>query len=138
MYVTDFICTYKHLDESSEEADLLYQSQFLQIFGCENGYNDKEITKGLKEARQIMESHPVGKEFLYEAYRQGLPPALSIFASLGGEDKNSFMDTIVRSYYGWPSMDLIHTFVCKIKNGNEIGVNDYRNILSEYKRLYKF
>lgn len=157
MYVSDFVCTYKNNLLSNDEAnknnennkeicnddddDTLYQIQFLQIFGCEEcGYNDDRITQGLIDAKQILESNYEGKEFLKAAIELGLPPSFAIFACLGGGEKNNnlMIDTILRTYYGWNTMDLIHSFVSKIKNNQEVTSNDWRKIIEEYRKLYGF
>lgn len=143
-YQTDFACTYKQLlnykvcDGSNNDCDgdALYQIQFLQVFGCDDGYDDKKISEGLKEVRQILESHREGQAFLDEAFKQGLPPALAIFASIGGEEKGALLDTILRTYYGWPTMDLMHSFVCKIKNGDSIEQSDWKEVIAAHKKLY--
>lgn len=155
MYQTDFACTYKQLlnykvcdgsnNDCEGDSDALYQVQFLQAFGCDNGYDDRKITDGMKTVRQILESHSEGQAFLDEAFKQGLPPSLAIFATLGGEEKNAMIDTILRTYYGWPTMDLIHSFVCKIKKATDTGDNatslsitrnDWENIIIQHKKLY--
>jgi hypothetical protein len=153
MYVYDFICTYKKFDKNVNEiinnsdsededddtlSDMLYQAQFLQIFNCEDNYDDEKVKEGLNEVRKVIESHPLGRKFIEEAVKQGLPPMLSIFSGLGGQSKDALIDTILRSYYGWASMDLIHQFACKIKKEDEILEQDYKHILREYKRLYEF
>ena len=124
MYQTDFVCTYKKLLEHGQDdtdSEHLYQVQFLQAFGCDNGYDDAKIREGMKEVRQVLESHSEGRAFLDEAFKQGLPPHLAIFASIGGEEKGALLDTIIRTYYSWPMMDLTHAFVCKIKNSSDDG-----------------
>ena len=140
MYHTDFVCTYKKLlNDSDDDSDSesLYQAQFLQAFGCEGGYDDTKVREGMREVRRILESHSEGRAFLDEAFKQGLPPALSIFASLGGDD--SLIDTIIRTYYSWPMMDLTHAFVCKIKNsgteGSGVTRSDWENIIKDHAEL---
>ena len=142
MYHTDFVCTYKKLlDDSSDDNDSesLYQAQFLQAFGCEGGYDDAKIREGMKEVRQILNSHSEGQAFLDEAFKQGLPPHLAIFASIGGEEKGALLDTIIRTYYSWPMMDLMHAFVCKIKNSNNDGSgvtkSDWEDIIKNHGEL---
>ena len=136
MYVTDFLCTYKQVDESIEDSDALYQAQFLQVFGCDNGYDDNKVSNGLIEARKIIETHPIGKNFLKDIVKQGLPPTLAIFSSLGGESDENSLDTIFRTYYGWGTMDITHSLVCKIKNNIKITKEDTNKILNVYKEYY--
>lgn len=152
MYQTDFLCTYKHSLKDNDnnndndhdhdkitgyEIDELYKAQFLQAFDCEDcGYNDKKIAEGLKEVRSILEGNKEGKKFLAEAIKQGLPLHLSIFASLCGDNDDAITDTIIRSYYGFQTMDLMHEFVCKIKNGNEVSKGDWKFILNQYRDLF--
>lgn len=156
MYQTDFICTYKLLNKQDntggengsdiddsdidDESDKLYQAQFLQIFDCTDGYDDKKISNGLSEVRTILENHTEGAKFLEAAFCQGLPPMLAIFASLGSknEDKDALMDTIIRSYYGWNVMDIMHSFVCKVKNGDDVKRDDWEYIITMYRELYGF
>lgn len=141
MYHTDFLCTYrKLLDYTNGETDSehLYQVQFLQAFGCESGYDDAKIREGMKEVRQILESHSEGRAFLDEAFKKGLPPALAIFATIGGEEKGAFLDTIIRTYYGWPTMDLIHAFVCKVKNRKadaDVKKSDWEEIVKRHGEM---
>lgn len=140
MYHTDFVCTYKRLLDyssfDSSDSDKLYQIQFLQAFGCENDYDDDKITQGLNDVKCILESHEEGRKFLEAAFKNGLPPVLAIFSTIGGEERNAFLDTIIRSYYGWPTMDLIHSFVCKIKNNDKVTQSDWESIVEQHKELY--
>jgi hypothetical protein len=142
MYHTDFVCTYKKLLNGSSDdndSESLYQAQFLQAFGCEGGYDDTKIRVGMKDVRRILESHSEGRAFLDEAFKQGLPPHLAIFATIGGEEKGALLDTIIRTYYGWPTMDLMHSFVCKVKsadNGSFITKGDWVPVLEQHKALY--
>ena len=49
MYKTNFVCTYKSFEELEDDevnADMLYQAQFLQVFGLTQ-YNDAAINAGL-------------------------------------------------------------------------------------------
>lgn len=152
MYQTDFICTYKLLNKQDntgedntdididDESDKLYQAQFLQVFDCIDGYDDTKISNGLAEVRNILENHTEGAKFLEAAFCQGLPPMLAIFASLGSkdDDKDALMDTIIRSYYGWNVMDIMHNFVCKVKNGDDVKQDDWENIITMYRELYGF
>ena len=142
MYHTDFICTYKKLldyREDDTDSEHLYQVQFLQAFGCEGGYDDTKIREGMKEVRQILESHSEGRAFLERAFKQGLPPALAIFATIGGEEKSALLDTILRTYYSWPMMNLMHAFVCKIKNSDDDGSgvtkSDWEDIIKKHGEL---
>jgi hypothetical protein len=142
MYHTDFVCTYKKLlngGSDDNDSESLYQAQFLQAFGCESGYDDTKIREGMKEVRQILESHSEGQAFLDEAFKQGLPPALAIFATIGGEEKSALIDTIIRTYYGWPTMDLMHSFVCKVKNADDSSLitrSDWVPVVEQHKTLY--
>lgn len=142
MYHTDFVCTYKKLldyNKDDDDSEQLYQVQFLQAFGCESGYDDTKVREGMKEIRRILESHSEGRAFLDEAFKQGLPPHLAIFASIGGEEKGALLDTIIRTYYGWPTMDLMHAFVCKVKNGgndSSITKGDWLPVVEQHKALY--
>lgn len=147
MYQTDFVCTYRRLleysvcdgsnNECEGDSDRLYQLQFLQAFGCEDGYDDSKISTGLTEVRQTLEAHAEGRAFLDKAYEQGLPPQLAIFASLGGEGRAAFLDTIVRTYYGWPTMDVMHAFVCKVKNNPDaVTSSDWDGVIKQHKKLY--
>ena len=65
MYKTDFICTYKLMDE--EDQDLMYRIQYLQAFGLETYNNGKidEIIENIyidlkdnSKFKQIIEKHP--------------------------------------------------------------------------------
>lgn len=146
-YHTDFACTYKQLlnynvcdgsnNDCEGDSDSLYQIQFLQAFGCDNGYDDAKISAGMKEVRSILETHEEGKAFLDEAFKQGLPPQLAIFAAIGGEERGALLDTIIRTYYGWPTMDLMHSFVCKVNNSPvTVSRDDWMKVLEAHRKLY--
>jgi hypothetical protein len=123
-------------DVCGTDSDQLYQVQFLQAFGCDNGYDDTKIREGMKEVRSILEGHAEGRAFLEEAFKQGLPPSFAIFATIGGEGKDALLDTIIRTYYGWPTMDAMHTFVCKIKNSRVVSRDDWECVIRQHKALY--
>ncbi len=74
MYKTDFVCTYKafeHLADDEVNSDMLYQAQFLQVFGLTD-YNSDAINAGLEliktkadnvpELRSLIQQHPYNHE----------------------------------------------------------------------------
>jgi hypothetical protein len=73
MYKTNFVCTYKSFEELEDDevnADMLYQAQFLQVFGLTQ-YNDAAINAGLDlikakaaevpELKALILQHPYNK-----------------------------------------------------------------------------
>ena len=47
MYKTNFVCTYKAFDDDEVHSNMLYQAQFLQVFGLTD-YRDDAISAGLE------------------------------------------------------------------------------------------
>lgn len=70
MYKTDFVCTYKVFEDVEDDevtSDMLYQAQFLQVFGITD-YCDDAINAGLEliktkadevlELKELVMQHP--------------------------------------------------------------------------------
>lgn len=137
MYVTDFVCTYRRIDDE-DASDELYRNQFLTAFDCQEGYDDSKINLGLNEVKQILLSHKEGKTFLEDAVQIGLPATLAIFSSFGEQSRDGNVDAVLRAFYGWQTMDLMHSFVSKIKNGEDVSRAQREALIGQYRTSHGF
>lgn len=114
-YTTDFICTYKMIDDDYNDSLLLYKMQLLQAFDLLE-FNDAIINK-------ITES-------LYEKYKD------NEYMSKIIESKSSYLDDkfdsnldIFRLCFGYNTFNLMHAILCSLENNKEINNKHYEELL---------
>jgi len=68
MYETNFVCTYKAFEELADNeinSDMLYQAQFLQVFGITE-YNDDAVSAGLDQIKAKADEVPELKALILQ------------------------------------------------------------------------
>jgi hypothetical protein len=99
MYQTDFICTYKNIDESAEQEDL-YRIQLLQAFDIEI-WDDKQVnTITEKLFNQMSSAH--GMKDIITRCRE-YPDHAMLVSMMGSEDL-----TIFRLLFKFELFDFMH------------------------------
>ena len=132
IYDTEVVCTYKTIEDDFL-SDEKWREDFLAIFGCKDGYDDEIIDKGLAHVRNVVKASKLGDEFLKAAWIQGLPRHMAAFVmSESLNEQNELL--LVRSYFTWPTMDLMHQFVTNITLGKEISLYQAQEMLSLFAK----
>ena len=101
MYKTDFVCTYKAfeaLEDDEVNADMLYQAQFLQVFGITQ-YDDDAINAGLQVIKAKSAEVPDLKALILQH---------PYSAKLGPNDANDAVEVILALLFAYPTMDVFH------------------------------
>jgi hypothetical protein len=105
MYKTNFVCTYKSFEELEDDevnADMLYQAQFLQVFGLTQ-YNDAAINTGLDLIKTKVAEVPELKALILQH------PCNKAGLGLGGEDPNLEAEAaLLPLMFAYNTMDVFH------------------------------
>jgi hypothetical protein len=130
------MCTYKNFEEEDPLlSDDLWRAQFLQIMGCELGYDDVAVRESIDEAYNLIMTAHHGNKFFDEAHKLGVHGPLAVF--LTKEDRTKEMDVVVlQSYFGWPTMDLIHNILRKLKTAppnSQLEWSEWQAVLDTYR-----
>lgn len=133
MYKTNFVCTYKAFEEVEDDevnADMLYQAQFLQVFGITE-YNDTAINAGLDVIKTKAEELPELKALIMKH------PYNVTFASSdeahGGT--NAAFDTLLTYMFAYPTMDTFHLCLIDAFKTGSISPKNREKLLHMYSVL---
>ena len=111
MYQTDFICTYKNIDDGSEQEDL-YRIQLLQAFNIDM-WNDKEVNSITEELFKEMSSANGMKEIIVKCREH--PDHVMLVSMMGSDDL-----TIFRLLFKFELFDLMHRCIVEFKTTGTI------------------
>jgi hypothetical protein len=129
MYKTDFVCTYKafeSLEDDEVNADMLYQAQFLQVFGLTQ-YNDDAINAGLQIVKAKSAEVPeLQALILQHPYR----------ANLGPNDANDAVDVILSLLFAYPTMDVFHLCLIDAFTTGRISQEHQDQLRHVYSTMY--
>lgn len=97
MYKTDFVCTYKAFEQNEADdevnSDMLYQAQFLQVFGLTD-YDSDAISAGLD---------------LIKTKVNTVPELLSLIQQHPYNSNRSMdIDTLLPLMFAYPLLDVFH------------------------------
>jgi hypothetical protein len=123
MYNTDFVCTYKVFEELEDDevnSDMLYQAQFLQVFGIIE-YNSDEINAGLEQVKTKSDEVPELKALILQHPYAG---------SDGGD-----IDTLLPLMFAYPLLDVFHLCLIDAFKTGCISENNRDKVLDAYKLL---
>jgi len=133
MYKTNFVCTYKAFEEVEDDevnADMLYQAQFLQVFGITE-YNDTAINAGLDVIKTKAEELPELKALIMKH------PYNVTFASSdeahGGA--NTEFDMLVTCLFAYATMDAFHLCLIDAFKTGSISCKHREKLLHLYSTL---
>jgi hypothetical protein len=124
MYKTNFVCTYKAFEQNEADdevnSDMLYQAQFLQVFGLTD-YNSDAINAGLEliktkadnvpELRSLIQQHP--------------------YNSNGMTD----IDMLLPLMFAYPLLDVFHLCLTDAFADKPISTNHRDGVLKAYLTL---
>jgi hypothetical protein len=124
MYKTDFVCTYKAFEDLADDevnSDMLYQAQFLQLFGLTD-YNSDAINAGLEliktkadnvpELRSLIQQHPYNHE-----------------ASCAD------LDMLLPLMFAYPLLDVFHLCLVDVFTHGTISEKHRDKVLDAYRML---
>jgi hypothetical protein len=124
MYMTDFVCTYKELELEDEESnsDMLYQAQFLQVFGITE-YRDDAIIAGLEliktKADEVPELKAIVMQHPYNAPSAPIP-----------------FDELLPLMFAYPLMDVFHLCMIDAFTTGRISNDSKGKVLCAYDSLH--
>jgi hypothetical protein len=134
MYKTDFVCTYKAFEELEDDevtSDMLYQAQFLQLFGLTE-YNDAAINAGIEVIKAKAEELPELKALIMK-HPYNIAFASSAPTTVHGA--NAEFDTLLTCLFAYPTMDVFHLCIIDAFKTGSISPKNGDKLLHAYSTL---
>jgi hypothetical protein len=133
MYKINFVCTYKAfetLEDDEVNSDMLYQAQFLQVFGITE-YNSDAINASLEliktKANQVPELHALIMQHPYgQCNREN--------ESVDVRD-TQHIDMMLPLMFSYPLLDVFHLCLIDAFNSGKITKEHVDGVLQEYAKL---
>ena len=122
-YKTDFVCTYKAFEEVEDDevnSDMLYQAQFLQVFGITE-YNDDAVSAGLEQVKTKSDEVPELKALILQ-HPYNVPNATNL-------------DMLVPLMFAYPLFDVFHLCLVDAFQTGSISAENRDKVLRAYKLL---
>jgi hypothetical protein len=125
-YITDFVCTYKNIEDTNE-SNILFRSQYLQAFNLDF-FDINVINEICEKLFNLMQKHQENKlnnllGILYNKHAIQLLP----FSFKKNTYSNLFTFQILFSY---DYFDLFHKCLIDLINNNFISDNNYSNLIN--------
>ena len=123
MYETNFVCTYKAFEELADDeinSDMLYQAQFLQVFGITE-YNDDAVSAGLDQIKAKADGVPELKALILQ-HPYNTPNATNL-------------DMLVPLMFAYPLFDVFHLCLVDAFQTGSISAENRDKVLCAYKLL---
>lgn len=123
MYNTDFVCTYKAFEELEDDevnSDMLYQAQFLQVFGITE-YNDDAVSAGFDQIKAKADEVPELKALILQ-HPYNVPNATNL-------------DMLVPLMFAYPLFDVFHLCLVDAFQTGSISAENRDKVLCAYKLL---
>jgi hypothetical protein len=136
MYKTDFVCTYKAFEELEDDevnSDMLYQAQFLQVFGLTE-YNDAAIHAGIEVIKAKAEEVPELKALIIK-HPYSVTFASSAEPEIGVHGANAEFDTLLTYMFAYPTMDAFHLCLIDAFKTGSISHKNRDKVLHAYSML---
>lgn len=129
-YITDFVCTYKNIEDTNE-SNILFRSQYLQAFNLDF-FDINVINEICEKLFNLMQKHQEDKlnnllAILYNKHAIQLLP----FSFKKNTYSNLFTFQILFSY---DYFDLFHKCLIDLINNNFISDNNYSNLINLMNR----
>jgi len=124
MYKTNFVCTYKSFEELADDevnSDMLYQAQFLQVFGITE-YDGDAINAGLELIKATADEVPALK-------------ALILQHPYNCNDALSDLDEMLPLMFAYPLLDVFHLCLIDAFATGCISTKRRDNVLRAYEML---
>ena len=123
MYKTDFVCTYKSFEELEDDevnSDMLYQAQFLQVFGITE-YNDDAVSAGLEQVKTKSDEVPELKAL--------------ILRHPYNTDNADNLDVLLPLMFAYPLLDVFHLCLIDVFRTGCISAERRDRVLHVYSSL---
>ena len=129
MYKTDFVCTYKEFEELEDDevnSDMLYQAQFLQVFGITE-YNDDAVSAGLEQVKTKSDEVPELKALiLRHPYNTD---------NADNADNLDNLDVLLSLMFAYPLLDVFHLCLIDVFRTGCISAERRDRVLHVYSSL---
>ena len=119
MYQTDFICTYKNIDDTNEQEDL-YRIQLLQAFNIDI-WDDKEVNTVTQNLFNQLSSVDGMKEIIIKC--REFPDHAMLVNMMGSDDL-----TVFRLLFKFELFDFMHRCIVEYIRTGTISSNSLANI----------
>jgi hypothetical protein len=124
-YQSDFICTYKLMDE--EFMDDLYQIQILQAFNLER-WDDTVINNMCFELYTLLtNSDPIFRNIIEKAKKNR--DIKNIYDSVMDKDGEDDEKIIFALLFTYEYFDLFHKCICEYMRDNKVSLNTLENLM---------
>ena len=126
MYKTDFVCTYKEFEELEDDevnSDMLYQAQFLQVFGITE-YNDDAVSAGLEQVKTKSDEVPELKALI-----------LRHPYNTDNADNADNLDVLLPIMFAYPLLDVFHLCLIDVFRTGCISAERRDRVLHVYSSL---
>jgi hypothetical protein len=126
MYKTDFVCTYKEFEELEDDevnSDMLYQAQFLQVFGITE-YNDDAVSAGLEQVKTKSDEVPELKALI-----------LRHPYNTDNADNADNLDVLLPLMFAYPLLDVFHLCLIDVFRTGCISAERRDRVLHVYSSL---
>lgn len=123
-YCSDFICTYKNIDD--ELKDDLYKSQFLQAFNLKK-WNYKKIKISIEKIYELIK---VDFMNVFETIKQSNNQQFMVMKLFPRENDDVVMLEILFAY---DYFDLLHKCICEKINNKYISEISLNNLINKIK-----
>ena len=125
MYQTDFICTYKLMDE--EFTDDLYKIQLLQAFNLEK-WDDTIITnRSFELYALLMKSDTLFRDIIEKAKKNS--DITNIYDSVIDKDGKDDDKIIFALLFTYDYFDLFHKCICEYMRNGKVSLQTLENLL---------
>ena len=122
MYTTNFVCTYKifeDLEDDEVNSDMLYQAQFLQVFGLTD-YNQDAINDCLEQIKAKTEEVPELKALILQHPYSA---------------DSCTIDMMIPLMFSYPLLDVFHLCLIDVFKTGSISTKSRDKILQAYETL---
>ena len=129
MYKTDFVCTYKAFEELADDdvnSDMLYQAQFLQVFGLTE-YNDRAISAGLEQIKTLAADVPELRALILQH-----PYSCHNDTAAADDDK---LEVLLPLMFAYPLLDVFHLCLIDVFKTGSISKKAQDKVLRAYEML---
>ena len=132
MYCTDFICTYKLLNNNIEQ-DSLYRSQLLQALSIPK-WHDQIVEDKINTLFLELNKHQDMKQ-IYDALRNNtnIKQFISMFSSTN--DENSTNELLFRMLFCYQYFDLAHRCFIDMKQNEKVNDDILNNLIKNINAL---
>jgi len=129
MYQTDFICTYKFMDDANDQEQM-YRIQLLQAFDL-NEWNDDHINSIIEELYANIANVSEFKEIFNKARaNKSVLEMLDLF-QLSGEEQLDENDIIFKILFKFEYFDLLHRCIVDYSINKSLSAKYMTNLLNE-------